>query len=137
MKSRYSNAKTVRGASNLKLIGSVLGLGILVIGGAVMLGRSDSGVIDVSATITRSNITQSAEGGDGTSVPVVPSEFSNMPNGGLVPQRNQGAVDTPPPAPAPTERASSSDAATEDARGENGPVSTSEGEVTTDDNGTE
>lgn len=64
--------------------------GIAVIVGAFFIGRSDTGQINVAATIQTSN-----EQGGGEAVGVVPEAFRNLPNGGLVPAENQ---ETPPPA---------------------------------------
>lgn len=66
-------------------IAGLVGVGVLVIGGAVMIGRSDSGAIDVSATITESNQVN-AEKGTGEQVNVGNPALQNLPNGGLVPQ---------------------------------------------------
>ncbi|QQR64593.1 hypothetical protein IPH92_03460 [Candidatus Kaiserbacteria bacterium] len=66
-------------------IAGLVGVGVLVIGSAVMIGRSDSGAINVSATITESNQVN-AENGTGEQVNVGNPALQNLPNGGLVPQ---------------------------------------------------
>ncbi len=69
-------------------------VGVLVIGGAVFIGKSDTGEIDVSATIQNSNQAAIENGGDpADQVGTVSDAFRNMPNGGLVPQ---AAQETPP-----------------------------------------
>jgi hypothetical protein len=68
-------------------LGTVIGVGILVIGGAIFIGKSDTGVIDVPATISNSNEISREENGDSaTIVETTPNALRTMPNGGLVPQ---------------------------------------------------
>lgn len=85
--------------SSLMFAGGIIGTGILVMGVAVLIGRSDSGQINVASTIQESNA-QSEDGG--TQVNSVPQAFQNMPNGGLVPQENQTNTTPPPESPATT-----------------------------------
>lgn len=75
-------------------IGIVLCVGVLVIGGAVLVGKSDSGAINVTDTIQTSNQMNT----DGqNNVETVPESFKNMPNGGLVPKEDQNIpVEAPP-----------------------------------------
>lgn len=78
-------------------VASVLGVGVLVIVGAILIGKSDNGQINVTAAIEQSNKANIEAYGEGaTQVETVPDEFKNMPNGGLVPQENQTA-ETPTP----------------------------------------
>jgi uncharacterized protein (UPF0333 family) len=71
-------------------VGGVILAGIVIITGAVYLGKSDSGEINVTATIQNSNKANSAiEGNSSKDVATVPEVFKNLPNGGLVPQQNQ------------------------------------------------
>lgn len=73
-------------------VASLVFAGIVVIGGAVMIGRSDSGQINVSATINESNQQLSPDGtAQNAQVNAVPEAFKNMPNGGLVPQGGESA----------------------------------------------
>ncbi len=89
---RRKNIEDVERLSSLKFFGGIVVLGIIVVGGAIFIGRSDSGQINVSATIQESNQTQSAEGGE--QVQAVSQTFQNMPNGGLVPQESQPMNDS-------------------------------------------
>jgi hypothetical protein len=83
-------------------------VGFVVLGGAVLIGRSDSGQINVASTIQNSNDAAVEAGGDpADSIATTPSAFKNMPNGGLVPaggdQQEVAPVEVPP---APKETAS-------------------------------
>ena len=64
-------------------------LGIAVIGGAVMLGQSDGGEIDVSATINQANQINRDNNTGIEQVQTTNATFQSMENGGLVPQENQ------------------------------------------------
>ncbi|HEX4799021.1 MAG TPA: hypothetical protein VFV22_00590 [Candidatus Paceibacterota bacterium] len=68
-------------------------VGVLVIIGAIFLGRMDTGVIDVNQAIELSNQSQRESGGTGM-VQTVPTEFQNQVNGGLVPTDNQSTQET-------------------------------------------
>lgn len=71
-------------------IAVLLVVGVLVVSGAIYIGKSDEGQIDVAGTISRSNQAIVDGGGDQSGqVDVVPQAFQDMPNGGLVPQENQ------------------------------------------------
>lgn len=74
----------------------IVGLGIVVVGGAVFLGRSDNGQIDVVAAVQKAG-TITDENGTVIDSTVAPATYQNMPNGGLVPQ--DGSVHPAPPAP--------------------------------------
>ncbi len=101
-------------------------VGIGVSAGAIMWGRSDSGVIDVSATIANSQYaTDRGEGGVPVAAPA--QEYVDMPNGGLVAQ-DPGSV-PPPPEPAPTEETAST---TEGATTESTDTEARDGEATTE-----
>lgn len=101
-------------------LGFTLGLvvvGIVVIGGAVMIGKSDTGPINVVATIQESNKNAASEGRE--EVETTPPIFQSMPNGGLVAAENQEAL-APAPAEQPTEGASTTATSTEEVSGEEG-----------------
>lgn len=109
---------------------SVMFLGILVVTGAFLIGRSDTGQINVAATIQNSNEERGGEGAVG----VVPEVFRDMPNGGLVPTENQDAQPaTEEPTP-PTDEATTTATTTEDGTQtvteETDEVATEEGETT-------
>lgn len=75
---------------------AVVALGIIVVGGAVFLGRSDNGQIDVVAAVQKAG-TITDENGTVIDSTVAPAAYQNMPNGGLVPQ--DGNAQPAPPAP--------------------------------------
>lgn len=75
-----------RAGSRMFTLGLVI-TGIAVAGATVMIGRSDSGPINVATVIQESNDVRAGEGGE--HVNTVSQSFQNMPNGGLVPQENQ------------------------------------------------
>ena len=85
-----------KGIGTPAFIGTVLGLGILIIGAAVLIGRSDSGQINVGAAVESSN---QANPGNAQVAPVREA-FKNLPNGGLVP--TGGSEPQAAPAPVPT-----------------------------------
>jgi hypothetical protein len=74
----------------------VLGIGLTI--GAVLWGQSDTGQIDVSATIVNSQTDGSQDGNAPTSN--TSNELAGMPNGGLVPQGGD-IVPAPEPIPVP------------------------------------
>jgi hypothetical protein len=74
-------------------------IGLLVLGcgvtaGAVMLGKSDTGQIDVAAAVRQASLNGQIPT-DGTTINVPEEAFRNMPNGGLVPQ-DGGASEAQP-----------------------------------------
>lgn len=75
---------------------TVVALGIVVVVGAVFLGKSDNGQIDVAATVQKAG-TITDENGAAVDTAVAPATYQNMPNGGLVPQ--DGNAQPAPPAP--------------------------------------
>lgn len=84
------NAKEQMGTP--AFIGGVLTVGLLVMVGAVFIGKSDDGQIDVTAAIQSSNQANTDAGGDvSENVETVPDTFKNMTNGGLVSQGEQPA----------------------------------------------
>ncbi len=86
-------------------------LGILIIGGAVMVGKSDGGVINVPDTIDQANKTNRENDTGIEQVNAGSNAFQNMPNGGLVPAEHQ------PPKKAPVteiEQTGTSTEATQD-----------------------
>lgn len=76
-----------------KFVAVLVGVGVFVIGGAVFLGRTDHGVIDVNQAIELSNQTQRESGSAGV-VQAIPQQFQNQVNGGLVPSDNQDVPQT-------------------------------------------
>ncbi|MFZ2253235.1 MAG: hypothetical protein WAW13_03630 [Minisyncoccia bacterium] len=84
------NAKEKMGTP--AFIGGVLTVGLLAIVGAVFIGTSDDGQINVTAAIQNSNQANTDAGGDASgNVEAIPETFKNMPNGGLVSQGEQPA----------------------------------------------
>lgn len=102
---------------------SIAGLGIAVLVGAVLLGRSDSGQIDVAAAVRDAGTVTDENGNQVPAVNVAGAEFRNMPNGGLVPQDPNAA-----PEPAPIEDTASSTSESEDGSATTTPDSGEEGE---------
>ncbi len=91
----------------LAFFSSILGVGILLVGGAIFIGKSDTGEIDVHQAISNSNEINREENGDSaTIVNNVPNALRDLPNGGLVPQgevnANPAPEGVPPVAPATT-----------------------------------
>ena len=70
----------------LMFYGKILLVLVLVIVGAVYLGKSDSGQIDINSAIDSANKTRKDADSSATKVETVPEEFRNKVNGGLVPQ---------------------------------------------------
>ena len=69
-------------------------LTIILVGiGSVMLGKSDKGEINVSATIQNSNQARVDAGEAPSDANAVREEFRNKENGGLVPQSSTGGVE--------------------------------------------
>ncbi len=87
--------------------------GILITVGAVYIGKSDTGAIDVSSTIRNSNQALEESGGDQSGhVDVVSQTFQNMPNGGLVPQSETGSSEnSTQPEPQTSDTATTTDSA--------------------------
>ncbi len=107
-------------------VGGLIVAGFVVIGGAVFIGKSDDGQINVSATIQNSNQANIEAGNDiNDNVGVVPEAFRNKPNGDLVSQQNQGAG-TPPPEVVPDESPDTTTATTADTPPEDGTVDTTD-----------
>lgn len=100
---------------NLRFIGGLVALGIIVVVGAVLLGKSDQGEINVSATIATSN-SKAVERGE-KPIPERPP-YADLPNGGLV---GKGKTDTPTPPPPVVE-----DTATSTESGTSSPENTDE-----------
>ena len=69
--------------NNLALYGGVVACGLVLTIGAILYGQSDTGQIDVSATIANSN-KERGERGEEVVAQIVPSAKSDIPNGGLV-----------------------------------------------------
>lgn len=86
-----------KGAGNLKVVLSLFVLGFLMAGAAVMYGRMDTGVINVSATISTANQESQARGEDASAQVNQPSSdyLRSLPNGGLV--GTGKSEPTPPP----------------------------------------
>lgn len=88
-KSTSTSSKAVRRSSTPAFIAGVLITGIIVIVGAIVVGRSDKGEIDVNKAIEKSNQANRESGNTAAVVETVPDQFKDMPNGGLVPQEGQ------------------------------------------------
>lgn len=95
-------------SSGVAFYAILLVVGVMVVGGAVMIGKSDSGAIDVSATISQANQVNRENNTGIEQVNVPNPQLQNMPNGGLVPAENQGGT-------SPTTEIPSSDIATSSA----------------------
>ncbi len=125
-----------RGKAPFVALGVVLA-GLLIVGGTILWAKSDTGQIDVSATIANSNF-ESARDGNGDNTPALEqatNEHSMMPNGGLAPQG--GDVPRPPePAPTSIEEATSTASTTDEEGGtaeEGGSTDTTDATDTTPD----
>jgi hypothetical protein len=90
-----------RTPSAAAFIAAVIAVGAVVVFAAVIVGRSDSGPINVAETINLSNV-QSGSATGGTQPSAASQVFQSMPNGGLVPREQQ---DAPAPEPVPAEPA--------------------------------
>ena len=78
-------------------VGILFFFGIIVAVSAILIGRSDSGQINVSATIQNSNQAIIDAGGSiEDTIGNIPENLRNMPNGGLVSSENQ-ELQLPPP----------------------------------------
>jgi hypothetical protein len=99
--------KSMDKKNNLLLYGGIVTLGFVITIGAVMFGRSDHGVIDVSAAIANTNV-ERKERGEAT-VPTGVQANPNAPNGGLV---GKGKSAAPTPEPQVESAASSTEADT-------------------------
>lgn len=73
------------------ILAGIIVFGLIATGGAIVWGTSDTGQINVSATISNS---QNLEEGKQAAQPTTPEQQA-LPNGGLVPS------DSPAPTPAP------------------------------------
>jgi len=79
------------------------GICIVLVVGAILLGRSDSGQININSAIQNSNQQRLNSGEENVSqTETIPEAFRNRPNGGLVPQ---GRTANPEPV-TPTEEES-------------------------------
>ena len=86
-----------QGLTTPAFISMLIFAGIVIVTGAVYLGKSDSGAIDVAGTIEHSNQVNREQGNDESKqVDVVKQEFQNLPNGGLVPQKRQDTAQDNP-----------------------------------------
>lgn len=84
-------------------IGGIFGSLVVIVIGTVMIGKSDTGQINVNAAIQTSNQANIDAGGDpANNVNLVREDLRNMRNGGLVPQENQ--PETPAPEAPQTEQ---------------------------------
>jgi hypothetical protein len=110
---------------------SIVFVGILVTVGAIMWGRSDTGVIDVSATISNSQyVTENAGNADVAQVPAPTQQYVDMPNGGLV--AAEGGSDTPPAPVLPDPSLTASSTATTTTEGDTESGENTEATTTTD-----
>lgn len=83
--------------SNAKYIITIVIVGAVLIIGAVMLGRSDNGEINVNEAINNANQANSENGNTGEAVSTVREDLRDLPNGGLVPQNPEATPPTPEP----------------------------------------
>ncbi len=94
--------REARGSAAKFFVGLIVSA-VLVVGGAVLIGKSDDGQIDVASAIQSANRDFVANGGDpNAQVGTVDQAFQNMPNGGLVAQENQPVTPEPIVEPAAT-----------------------------------
>ncbi len=115
------------------VIGGVLFLGFLITGGTIMWAKSDSGAINVSATIANSQFNADA-GADGTEmIQIATEEHIALPNGGL---RAQGDDSPLAPTPEPPSVEGASTTATTTADGTDSEADTSTEGTQTEENGT-
>ncbi len=92
MGAQKSTEQNKRRMSTPAFIVSILALSFVVIGGAVFIGKSDQGQINVNAAIQSSNQKNIDAGGNSNNtIGTVPEVFRNMPNGGLEPQGDQAS----------------------------------------------
>lgn len=89
--------------SNGKYIAILVAIGIVLIVGSVMLGKSDNGEINVNDIINNSNKIKVEEGKPDEVVNTTPNKLRSLPNGGLVPQNPNAIPPTPTPEPEPGE----------------------------------
>lgn len=112
-----------------KLFGGIAAIGLITIAGSFFLARSDSGEINVAATITTSN-QERAESGDTTAPTPVPKN-NDKPFGGLI---STGKEEPPKPKPEPEVEGS---ATTTDAATSTEEATSTEGGETTEPEATE
>ena len=84
-----------RGVSMPAFIAVILIGGIVIVIGAVYVGKSDNGEINVESLINSSNQQNEASGNSDKNVGTTPAALRDLPNGGLVPQDPNAT----PPAP--------------------------------------
>jgi hypothetical protein len=104
--------QTAKRMSTPAYISILVTASVVVIVGAVFVGKSDSGAINVNTAIQNSN---QADGDDSNDVEAVPPQFQNMVNGGLVPQENVPV--TPEPTPLPVTESTTTASTTEPEEG--------------------
>lgn len=107
------------------LVGAGIVLGLVFTTGVVVWARSDTGQIDVSATIQNSQNSGVRDENAPAPVPAISNELAEMKNGGLVPQ---GEDSVPPPEPTPTPVPSTTTATTSSEEGTGTPVEVNESE---------
>ena len=83
--------------SNAKYIAILVVVGVVIIVGAVMLGKSDNGEINVNATINSANQANTEAGNNNPTVNTTPNALRGLPNGGLVPQDPNARPQPPTP----------------------------------------
>ncbi len=87
--------------SSIKFYVMLIGLTIMVVAAAVILGKSDQGEIDVNAAIISANETRKESGDETTEeVNTIPKRLRDLPNGGLVPT-DTVVEEVPQPSPEP------------------------------------
>lgn len=87
--------------------------GLAIVAGAIFVGKSDTGEIDVTALIQNSNQANRDANGDASkNVETVPDAFKDLPNGGLVPQEGGNTESSPQNYLMPAEGENAGEAAT-------------------------
>jgi hypothetical protein len=116
---------------------AVVGVSLTV--GAILWGRSDTGAIDVSATIANSQYAADTLEAGGAPVGAPAQEYVDLPNGGLQPQGQNTVPAPPPPEPVPASPATSTeeegDAIDEGETSEDAEATESAGEATSNTDG--
>lgn len=87
--------KSKRMGTPIFIVGILIS-GLVIVAGAIFVGKSDTGEIDVTALIQNSNQANRDANGDASkNVETVPDVFKDMPNGGLVPQEGGNTESSP------------------------------------------
>lgn len=104
--------KSKRMGTPLFIVGILIS-GLVIVAGAIFVGKSDTGEIDVTALIQNSNQANRDANGDASkNVETVPDAFKDMPNGGLVPQEGGNTESSSQNNPVPAEGETADETAT-------------------------